>query len=51
LDITPYLPEIDSKTHVKVGGVNETDLSRVYGKGIKSGRKTISMRDDLSYNG
>jgi len=35
LDIKPYLPEIDSKTNVRVGWVKETDFSKVYGKSFK----------------
>jgi len=35
LDIKPYLPEIDSKTNVRVGWVKETDFSKVYGKSLK----------------
>ena len=35
LDIKPYLPEIDSKTNVRVGWVKETDFAKVYGKGVK----------------
>jgi len=30
LDIKPYLPEIDSKTGVRIGWVENTDFSRVY---------------------
>jgi len=35
LDIKPYLPEIDSKTNVRIGWVKETDFSKVYGKSLK----------------
>jgi formylmethanofuran dehydrogenase subunit E len=35
IDIKPYLPEIDSKTNVRVGWVKETDFSKVYGKSFK----------------
>jgi formylmethanofuran dehydrogenase subunit E len=35
LDIKPYLPEIDSKTNVRVGWVKETDFSKIYGKSLK----------------
>jgi tRNA-Thr(GGU) m(6)t(6)A37 methyltransferase TsaA len=38
LDIKPYLPEIDSKTNVRVGWVKETDFSKVYGKGLKESK-------------
>jgi formylmethanofuran dehydrogenase subunit E len=30
LDIKPYLPEIDSKTGVRIGWVKNTDFSKVY---------------------
>ena len=35
LDIKPYLPEIDSKTNVRVGWVKETDFSKIYGKSFR----------------
>jgi formylmethanofuran dehydrogenase subunit E len=35
IDIKPYLPEIDSKTSVRVGWVKETDFPKVYGEGLK----------------
>lgn len=35
LDIKPYLPPIDSKTKVRIGWVERTDFSKVYGKTIK----------------
>jgi len=35
LDIKPYLPPIDSKTKGKMGWVEKTDFSKVYGKGLK----------------
>ena len=38
IDIKPYLPEIDSKTNVRVGWVKETDFSKVYGKGLKESK-------------
>jgi len=38
IDIKPYLPEIDSKTNVRVGWVKETDFSKVYGKSIKESK-------------
>jgi tRNA-Thr(GGU) m(6)t(6)A37 methyltransferase TsaA len=38
LDIKPYLPEIDSKTKVKLGWVEETDFSKVYGKSLKESK-------------
>jgi len=38
IDIKPYLPEIDSKTNVKVGWVEETDFSKVYGKSSKGSK-------------
>jgi tRNA-Thr(GGU) m(6)t(6)A37 methyltransferase TsaA len=38
IDIKPYLPEIDSKTNVRVGWVKETDFSRVYGKSFKESK-------------
>jgi len=34
LDIKPYLPPIDSKTYVRMGWVENTDFSKVYGKSI-----------------
>jgi len=39
LDIKPYLPEIDSKTNVRVGWVRETDFSKVYGKSLKESKR------------
>jgi formylmethanofuran dehydrogenase subunit E len=38
IDIKPYLPEIDSKTNVRVGWVKETDFSKVYGKSFKESK-------------
>ena len=38
IDIKPYLPEIDSKTSVRVGWVKETDFSKIYGKGLKESK-------------
>jgi tRNA (Thr-GGU) A37 N-methylase len=38
IDIKPYLPEIDSKTNVRVGWVKETDFSKVCGKSIKESK-------------
>jgi len=38
LDIKPYLPEIDSKTSVRVGWVKETDFSKIYGKTLKESK-------------
>ena len=32
IDIKPYLPEIDSKTNVRIGWVTDTDFSKVYGR-------------------
>jgi formylmethanofuran dehydrogenase subunit E len=32
IDIKPYLPEIDSKTNVRIGWIKGTDFSKVYGK-------------------
>jgi tRNA (Thr-GGU) A37 N-methylase len=38
IDIKPYLPEIDSRTNVRVGWVKETDFSKVYGKGLRESK-------------
>jgi formylmethanofuran dehydrogenase subunit E len=38
IDIKPYLPEIDSKTNVRVGWVRETDFSKVYRKSFKESK-------------
>jgi formylmethanofuran dehydrogenase subunit E len=38
LDIKPYLPPIDSKTKVRMGWVENTDFSKVYGKGLKESK-------------
>jgi tRNA-Thr(GGU) m(6)t(6)A37 methyltransferase TsaA len=38
IDIKPYLPEIDSKTNIRVGWVKETDFSKVYGKGLRESK-------------
>jgi tRNA-Thr(GGU) m(6)t(6)A37 methyltransferase TsaA len=38
LDIKPYLPPIDSKTKVRMGWVENTDFSKVYGKSIKESK-------------
>ena len=38
IDIKPYLPEIDSKTNVRVGWVKETDFSKVYGESFKESK-------------
>jgi tRNA (Thr-GGU) A37 N-methylase len=38
IDIKPYLPEIDSRTNVRVGWVKETDFSTVYGKGLRESK-------------
>ena len=38
IDIKPYLPEIDSKTNVRVGWVKEPDISKVYGKSFKESK-------------
>jgi tRNA-Thr(GGU) m(6)t(6)A37 methyltransferase TsaA len=35
LDIKPYLPPIDSKTKVRMGWVENTDFSKVYGKPLR----------------
>jgi formylmethanofuran dehydrogenase subunit E len=35
LDIKPYLSPIDSKTKVRMGWVENTDFSKVYGKSLK----------------
>jgi formylmethanofuran dehydrogenase subunit E len=31
LDIKPYLPEIDGKSNVRIGWIENTDFSKVYG--------------------
>jgi tRNA-Thr(GGU) m(6)t(6)A37 methyltransferase TsaA len=38
VDIKPYLPEIDSKTNVRVGWVKKTHFSKVYGKSFKESK-------------
>ena len=38
IDIKPYLPPIDSKTKVRMGWVENTDFSKVYGKSIKESK-------------
>jgi formylmethanofuran dehydrogenase subunit E len=38
IDIKPYLPEIDSKTNVRIGWVTDTDFSKVYGRFLKESK-------------
>ena len=38
IDIKPYLPEIDAKSNVRVGWVQTTDFSKVYGKSFKESK-------------
>jgi tRNA-Thr(GGU) m(6)t(6)A37 methyltransferase TsaA len=38
IDIKPYLPEIDSKTNVRVGWVEKTDFSKAYAQSIEESK-------------
>jgi tRNA (Thr-GGU) A37 N-methylase len=38
INIKPYLPEIDSKTSVRIGWVKKTDFPKIDGKGLKESK-------------